>query len=121
MKRKIIYLINPISGTSKKEKIRLLIERETAFQGIPFKVFYTNSYGDYEMIKDTIIHEHFTDVIMIGGDGTVNQVTDALRDTGVRFGIIPSGSGNGLARAANRPRTRSRLGGRASLERSRSR
>lgn len=103
MERKIIYLINPISGTSKKEKTRLLIERETAFQEIPFKVFYTNPSGDYETVKDIIINEHFTDVVMIGGDGTVNQVTYALRDTGVRFGIIPSGSGNGLARAANIP------------------
>lgn len=103
MERKIIYLINPIAGTSKKEKTRLLIERETAFQEIPYKVFYTNPSGDYEIIRDTIINEHFTDVVMIGGDGTVNQATQALRDTGVRFGIIPSGSGNGLARAANIP------------------
>ncbi len=103
MERKIIYLINPISGTSKKEKIRLLIERETALQEIPFKVFDTNPSGDYEIIKDVIINEKFTDVVMVGGDGTINQVTQALRDTGVRFGIIPSGSGNGLARAANIP------------------
>ncbi len=103
MERKIIYLINPIAGTSKKEKTRLLIERETTFQEIPYKVFFTNSSGDYEIIRDAIINEHYTDVVMIGGDGTVNQVTQALRDTGVRFGIIPSGSGNGLARAANIP------------------
>ncbi|MEI6264877.1 MAG: diacylglycerol kinase family protein [Sphingobacteriia bacterium] len=103
MERKIIYLINPISGTSKKEKTRLLIERETELQEIPFKVFYTNPTGDYEIVRELILHEGFTDVVMIGGDGTVNQVTNALRDTGVQFGIIPSGSGNGLARAANIP------------------
>ncbi len=103
MERKIIYLINPISGTSKKEKTRLLIERETELQQIPFKVFYTNPAGDYDLIRDHILQEGYTDVVMIGGDGTVNQVTNALRDTGVQFGIIPSGSGNGLARAANIP------------------
>jgi diacylglycerol kinase (ATP) len=103
MERKIIYLINPISGTSKKEKTRLLIERETAFQKIPFKVFFTNPTGNYDLVRDAILQEAFTDVVIIGGDGTVNQVTNALRDTGVRFGIIPSGSGNGLARAANIP------------------
>lgn len=103
MERKIIYLINPISGTSKKEKTRLLIERETELQEIPFKVFFTNPTGNYELVRDHILQEGFTDVVMIGGDGTVNQVTNALRDTGVQFGIIPSGSGNGLARAANIP------------------
>jgi len=103
MERKIIYLINPISGTSKKEKTRLLIERETDLQEIPYSVFYTNASGDYEIIRDAIINEHYTDVVMIGGDGTINQATQALRDTGVCFGIIPSGSGNGLASAANIP------------------
>jgi YegS/Rv2252/BmrU family lipid kinase len=103
MERKIIYLINPISGTSKKEKTRLLIERETQFQQIPYKVVFTSPTGNYDLVRDAILQEAFTDVIIVGGDGTVNQVTNALRDTGVRFGIIPSGSGNGLARAANIP------------------
>ena len=103
MERKIIYLINPISGTSTKESIRLLVERETALRKIPFKVFHTNAAGNYDMVRDAIVQEQYTDVVMLGGDGTVNQVTGTLRDTGVRFGIIPAGSGNGLARAANIP------------------
>jgi len=103
MERKIIYLINPISGTSTKESIRLLVERETALRQIPFKVFHTNAAGNYDIVRDAIVQEGYTDVVMLGGDGTVNQVTGSLRDTGVRFGIIPAGSGNGLARAANIP------------------
>ncbi len=101
--RKIIYLVNPISGTSKKEGIRKLVERETAAQGIPFEIETTNAGGDYDHLKDKIIHERFTDVVIIGGDGTVNQVTNALRGVNVRFGIIPVGSGNGLARSAGIP------------------
>lgn len=101
--RKIIYLVNPISGTSKKEGIKKLIERETTAQGIPFEITHTNADGDYDWLKDKIIREKITDVIMTGGDGTVNQVTGALRDVAVRFGIIPMGSGNGLARSAGIP------------------
>lgn len=101
--RKIIYLINPISGTSKKDGIRKLIERETAAQGIYFEIDTTHPQGDYDLLRDKIIREQFTDVVMIGGDGTVNQVTQGLRNLPVRFGIIPVGSGNGLARAANIP------------------
>jgi len=103
MDRKIIYLINPISGTSKKNNIRLLIEKETALKQIPFIVLPTSATGNYESVRELISKEHYTDVVMLGGDGTVNQVTNALRETGVRFGIIPAGSGNGLARAANIP------------------
>jgi YegS/Rv2252/BmrU family lipid kinase len=101
--RKIIYLVNPISGTSKKDGIRKLVERETAAQNIPFEIENTNAQGDYDLLKERITSERFTDVVMIGGDGTVNQVTNALRFTNVRFGIIPVGSGNGLARAAGIP------------------
>ncbi len=103
MTRKIIYLINPISGTSKKDKIRELVEKVTAAKGIEFRVFHTNAAGDYEFLREHIVKEHFTDVVILGGDGTVNQVTGELRNTGVHFGIIPVGSGNGLARAAGIP------------------
>ncbi len=101
--RKIVYLVNPISGTSKKEGIKKLIERETTAQGIPYEIYATNAAGDYDLLKDKILAEGFTDVVMIGGDGTVNQVTNALRDLTIRFGIIPFGSGNGLALAAGLP------------------
>lgn len=101
--RKIIYLINPISGTAKKEGIRKLVERETKAQGIPFLIESTNAMGDYDLLTDRILAEKYTDVVVIGGDGTVNQVTNALRELPVRFGIIPLGSGNGLARAAGIP------------------
>lgn len=101
--RKIIYLLNPISGTSAKDGLKKIIERETTAQGIAYETVITNADGDYDMVRDKIISENFTDVVIIGGDGTVNQVTDALRDLDIRFGIIPVGSGNGLARSAGIP------------------
>ena len=103
MERKIVYLINPISGTSKKEGIKKLIERATTSRDIPFEILPTNSVGDYDFLKEKIASENITDIVIIGGDGTVNQVTNALRSTKVRFGIIPLGSGNGLALAAGIP------------------
>lgn len=101
--RKILYLVNPISGTSKKDGIKKLVERETAAQGIAFEMAATNAEGDYDFLKDRIERDRFTDIVIIGGDGTVNQVTGALRGTDIRFGIIPVGSGNGLARCAGIP------------------
>ncbi len=103
MDRKIVYLVNPISGTSKKEGIKKLIEKETSAKGIPFEIIHTNAGGHYQLLHEKIRAEHFTDVVIIGGDGTVNQVTQALHDLPVQFGVIPVGSGNGLALAARIP------------------
>lgn len=101
--RKIIYLVNPKSGTQKKELIVKLIEKETKVVDIPYEILHTNAEGNYEFVKDKIEAENITDIVMIGGDGTVNQVTNALKGCDVNFGIIPVGSGNGLARAAQIP------------------
>lgn len=104
MKRKIVYLVNPVAGTSKKDSLIKLIENISKKEGLAFEVLHTNASGNYEYIKHKIQEEHITDIVIVGGDGTVNQVVGALRDTKVRFGIIPYGSGNGLAFAANIPK-----------------
>ncbi len=103
MERKIVYLVNPISGTAKKDGIKKLVERETTAQGIPYEIASTNATGNYDWLRDKVLQEKITDIIIIGGDGTVNQVTRSLYNTPVQFGIIPVGSGNGLALAAGIP------------------
>ena len=104
MKRKINFLVNPISGNTKKDEILRLVHTEMQGKEIPFELIFTNATGDYDFIKDKIENEAITDIVIIGGDGTVNQVVSALRDTKIRFGIIPVGSGNGLALAAGIPK-----------------
>jgi diacylglycerol kinase (ATP) len=51
-----------------------------------------------------ITAENITDIIVCGGDGTVNQIAHALLGVAVNIGIIPMGSGNGLAFAAKIPK-----------------
>jgi len=102
--RKIVYLVNPVSGTGKKEILEKLIQHKTKAKDIPFEILHTNINGDYDHLKDKIEKESITDVVMAGGDGTVNRVVSALRETGVNFGIIPMGSGNGLAFGAGIPK-----------------
>lgn len=101
--RKIIFLVNPISGTKQKKTIIDLIEKETKAQNIFFKIEFTNKEGKYHKLIHDIENENITDIVIIGGDGTVNQVICALQYCKVNFGIIPVGSGNGLARAAHIP------------------
>jgi len=103
MNRKFIYLVNPISGTSDKAGLKSLIEKKTLEKKIPFEIVPTSRTGNYESLVKKVVKENITDIIICGGDGTVNQVVSALKDNRIRIGIIPMGSGNGLARAAKIP------------------
>lgn len=104
MPRKIVYLVNPVSGTLKKEILEKIIEKKTREQSISFEIHPSNIYGDYDYLKDKIESESITDIVIAGGDGTVNKVVSALQETRVNFGIIPVGSGNGLAFCAGIPK-----------------
>ena len=100
MRRNIIFLVNPISGGNKKDGLVKDIEKIAREKELQYRFMPTNAEGDYEFLKDIIAKEAISDVVIIGGDGTVNQVTGGLRGVKVRFGIIPLGSGNGLALSA---------------------
>jgi diacylglycerol kinase (ATP) len=104
MVRKIIYLLNPISGTKKKEKVKDLIIRKTRAEGIEFKILPSRADGLYDDLREMIRNEKITDVVICGGDGTLNAVASALQGVHVNIGIIPIGSGNSLALAARIPK-----------------
>jgi len=104
MIRRIIYLINPISGTRKKAQLKDLIIRKTREAGIDFDIIPSKANGQYENLQQIIRKDSITDVVICGGDGTVNAVVNALQREPLRFGIIPMGSGNGLALAAKIPK-----------------
>ena len=105
MHRKLIYLINPISGTGTKGLLLEIIKNKTAEKNIPFEILHTNAEGNHNYVKEKITTEKITDIIICGGDGSVNQVANALLGIPVNIGIIPMGSGNGLAFAAKIPKT----------------
>jgi len=100
MTRKIIYIINPISGTKTKKNLQAIIEESTKQRNIPYFIFPSVASGDYSFLHDIIKTEKITDVVIAGGDGTVSHVVGSLMKCDVNFGIIPCGSGNGLAFAA---------------------
>lgn len=101
--RRIIYLINPISGTRSKDSLIQMISRVTTERTIPFEILYTHPQGIYENLKQKILDELITDVVVCGGDGTMSILAGALRGMNVRFGLIPRGSGNSLAYALSIP------------------
>ncbi len=103
MSRKLIYFINPISGTGEKDVLVQAIKKRTTEKNIPFEILDTNAAGDYSYLVLKIAAENITDIIVCGGDGTVNKIAAALQQVNVNIGIIPMGSGNGLALAAGIP------------------
>jgi diacylglycerol kinase (ATP) len=104
--RNIIYIINPVSGTKSKNDLQQFIEKKTAEKKISFIFFPSVASGDYSFLRPVIKEQEITDVVIAGGDGTVSQVVGSLLDCDVNFGIIPCGSGNGLATAAKIPKQR---------------
>jgi diacylglycerol kinase (ATP) len=102
--RRILYFINPISGTKNKEGLMKLIREKTEQQQLPYSIEHTNAAGDYAFLPAKIAAEGITDVVVCGGDGTVGQIGSFLVGVNVNLGIIPLGSGNGLAFAARIPK-----------------
>ncbi len=95
-------LFRPSVSTAKSSAIFFISEKVTS-AGFLFTIDYTNATGNYTLLKEKVIADRFTDIVIVGGDGSVNQVVQAFAALPVRFGILPVGSGNGLARAAGIP------------------
>lgn len=100
MPRHIIYIINPISGTREKSGLQKVIEEKTKKENIAFEIFPSVASGDYSFLTPIIKEQRVTDIVVAGGDGTLSQAVSSLMRENVNFGVIPCGSGNGLAMAA---------------------
>lgn len=96
--KNIAFIINPISGTHSKRKLPKLIEKTLDHTQFAFDIVFTQYKGHATEIAGQYVKLGFDAVVAVGGDGTVNEVASALRHTNTALGIIPIGSGNGLAR-----------------------
>lgn len=90
--------MNPISGTTSKAGIPELIDKHIDKEKFDYEIRETKYAGHaFEIATDA--KEHNIDVVVaVGGDGTVNEVARAIVHSHSALGIIPCGSGNGLAR-----------------------
>lgn len=95
--KKILFVINPISGGKKKTAFN-----KQVLDALDLKKFhptFQQTQGPnhaYELGKKAI-QEGYDVVVAVGGDGTINELGAALMNSGIPLGIIPEGSGNGLA------------------------
>ncbi len=102
--KKIAFILNPISGTGRKKEILKYIEKVAALHPEYETEFYrTKCVGDACVAARDFVVRGYEAVVAIGGDGTVNEVAEGLINSRVKLGIVPVGSGNGLARHLNIP------------------
>lgn len=97
-RKKISFIINPVSGTQNKEQILSLIDKKLNKEKYLHEIIYTEYAGHAEEIAAQKAKENAYAVVAIGGDGTINEIARSLVHTQTALGIIPCGSGNGLAR-----------------------
>lgn len=98
MKKKVLFIMNPISGTNKKDSIPEEIDKYIDKKLFDYQIAVTEYAGHAIALTQKAVADKIDIVVAVGGDGTVNEVGQGLINSETAMGIIPSGSGNGLAR-----------------------
>ncbi len=98
IKEKVLIIINPISGVRPKNNLPSLIYENIDLSKFSIHIEYTEYAGHATEIAADAVNNGIKYVIAIGGDGTINETAKALVGTDTALGIVPQGSGNGLAR-----------------------
>lgn len=97
-KKKVLFIINPISGSGRQKTVERLIEEKLDQEKYIPSVQYTEKPQHATEISRQAAEAGTDIVVAVGGDGTVNEVAAGITGTDTALAILPSGSGNGLAR-----------------------
>lgn len=103
VKSKILFIVNPISGIGKQKKIEKAVETLLDKCKFDYQISYTSYSHHATAISLAAVLNRFDIVVAVGGDGSINDCVKGLVSTDVSLAIIPTGSGNGLARCLNIP------------------
>lgn len=98
MPRKILFIVNPNAGKKISDAVIRIIRKEFP-ENIYYQIAVWKSKAHFDEIASLLKSEGYTDAVAVGGDGTVNRVAAELIGSQIRLGILPVGSGNGLARS----------------------
>ena len=98
-KIKIRFILNPFSGIGKKNKLPRILNEELDKSRFEYDLCYTKGEGHAAQLAQEAVDQKFHAVVAIGGDGSINEIGSRLIGTDLCLGIIPGGSGNGIARS----------------------
>lgn len=105
MQKKLLFIINPISGGKDKGGFEQEVKPYLEHQLFDAEYVFTKKPNHAAELAAEAIGANFDIVVAVGGDGTINEVAKTLVNTPIILGIIPEGSGNGLARFLGIPST----------------
>ena len=103
MKRKIIFIVNPISGNHNKNNFPKLVDNYIDKNKYEYDIVYTERINHATELTMKAIEDGFEYIAAVGGDGTINEVAKCLIGKKQILVIVPLGSGNGLARHLELP------------------
>jgi diacylglycerol kinase (ATP) len=95
--KRISFIVNPKAGTNLQKHIRESVEKYLNHDQFEYGFKYTEHAGHARELALEALAEGYDIVTAVGGDGSINEVASALIGTKAILGIIPAGSGNGLA------------------------
>ena len=102
MRPPLAFIVNPVSGSAARGRragaLAEMIRQRCAAAGVASEVRFTERAGHGRELAAALADRGFSPVVACGGDGTVNEVACALMGREAALGIVPTGSGNGLAR-----------------------
>ncbi|HKG07795.1 MAG TPA: diacylglycerol kinase family protein [Pedobacter sp.] len=97
-KSNILFIINPISGGKNKQKLPALIDSALDRTKFNANFSFTEYVGHASEIAEEASNKNFDIIVAVGGDGTINEIAAKVMSQNKILGIVPFGSGNGLAR-----------------------
>lgn len=100
----IHFIINPISGKGNHNIGKTELEKHFPKENFKIEVDYSNYKKHAISLTKKAIEYNPSYIVACGGDGTINEVASCLINTKIKLGIIPVGSGNGLASNLNIPK-----------------
>lgn len=95
--KRIVFIVNPKAGTNLQKHIRESVDKRLNHRRFTYGIWHTEYAGHAAELAKKAIAEEYDIVVAVGGDGSINEVASVLLDTDVVMGIVPAGSGNGLA------------------------
>ena len=102
--KKILFIVNPISGGKDKNKLISYLHSVADNTKYAVDVAVTEYiHHGYDIAKEALMEGSCDMIVAVGGDGSINDVVNAISRSEITFGILPVGSGNGLARFLNIP------------------
>lgn len=98
MKKKICFIVNPISGVGRHKVVEKLIDQHLNRTLFDYEIVYTKAAKHATELAKQAVGNNFNIVVAVGGDGSVNEVARGLIGSTTAMAIMPAGSGNGFAR-----------------------